>query len=357
MKILFACIPVPGNRFMIDLKDGLESFATVTWNFEEFWSMENMYDIIHIHWPEYLSFELENYLYNKEKFTEDLWNRLIDCLNYWSEHSTIIYTRHVQYPHARHDNEFLKLYRLCASYCRLVVHFANFSVKQFQRFYPDLNNVKHVVIPHQNYYSLPNTISKVKARELLGIHPGKKVMLVFGTINEKEKKIIKLAFKYIPGNKKVLLAPGWKIYRRKIGYIRLREWIYKLELWISGLNPRRIINKGFVKEEDAQIFLNAADFLFIPRTDELNSGNITLGCTFGLIVVGKDHADIGEILKETGNPVFTINNSDSIKKAIQSVYKLLQNNHGEINRRIALEEWKVQKISKMYISEMVQLLT
>jgi hypothetical protein len=51
----------------------------------------------------------------------------------------------------------------------------------------------------------------------------------------------------------------------------------------SGLEKQkeRLSNLGFIKEEDAHYYLNAADFLFIPRTNEFNSGNITLGCTFG----------------------------------------------------------------------------
>ncbi|MEM6517639.1 MAG: hypothetical protein AAF688_15765, partial [Bacteroidota bacterium] len=242
-KVLFANIPTPGNRFMIDLKQGLENYADVVWDHEEFWSMEKDFDIIHIHWPEYLSFEIESYLHKPdESIPSELWEKTITCLEYWSKKSKIIYTRHVQYPHVRHDDEFLNLYRVVASYCNTVIHFANFSIKQFQDFYPELNRVKHVVIPHQNYDSLPNPSTKAQARKYLQISEDANVMLVFGNINENEKELINKAFRYIPNKNKVLLAPKWKIKRRKINYIRLREWVWHLEKKIHKLDKKRRVD-------------------------------------------------------------------------------------------------------------------
>ena len=358
LKILFANIPTPGNRFVLDLKEGLEQHADVVWDHQEFWNMKNEYDIIHIHWPEYLSFELESYLYKpSESIPNEIWEKTINCLEYWSKNAKIIYSRHVQFPHARHDDEFLKLYKAVASYCDTIVHFANYSIQQFKQWYPDLDNIKHIVIPHHNYASLPNTSTKQQARDHLNIDSGKRVMLVFGSIKEHEKPLIKAAFKAIPGKNKVLLAPGWKIPRRKISYIRLREWLWNFEVWIAKQNSKFRTNLGFIKEKDAHYYLNAADFLFIPRTSELNSGNITLGFTFGLVVVGADTADIGEVLKETGNPTFTVGNSKSVANAIKKAFDLTLLNHGQTNKNNALNHWDVKTISKQYHDQIQNLLT
>ena len=353
LKILFANIPTPSNRFVLDLKEGLEQHADVVWDHQEFWNMKNEYDIIHIHWPEYLSFELESYLYKpSESIPNEIWEKTINCLEYWSKKSKIIYTRHVQFPHVRHDKEFLKLYKIVASYCDTIVHFANYSVQQFKEWYPDLDNIKHIVIPHHNYASLPNKSTKQQAREYLNIDQDTKVMLVFGGIKEHEKPLIKTAFKAIPDKNKMLLAPSWKIPRRKISYIRLREWVWNFEVWRAKQNNKFRTNLGFIKEEDAHYYLNAADFLFIPRTSELNSGNITLGFTFGLVVVGADTTDIGEILKQTGNPTFTVDDEDSLKKAIAEVYQLKAQEHGARNKALAVNEWSLSKISDSYIKLM-----
>ena len=358
LKILFANIPTPGNRFVLDLKEGLEQHADVVWDHQEFWNMKNEYDIIHIHWPEYLSFELESYLYKpSEPIPNEIWEKTINCLEYWSKKSKIIYTRHVQFPHVRHDEEFLKLYKTVVSYCDTIVHFANYSIQQFKQWYPDLDKIKHIVIPHHNYASLPNTSTTQEAREYLNINQDTKVMLVFGGIKEHEKPLIKKAFNAIPDKNKVLLAPKWKTPRKKISYIRLREWVWNFEVWMAKQNNKFRTNLGFIKEEDAHYYLNAADFLFIPRTSELNSGNITLGFTFGLVVVGADTADIGEILKQTGNPTFTVGNYKSVANAIKKAFELTLLNHGQTNKNNALHQWDIKTISKQYLDQMQNMLT
>jgi hypothetical protein len=350
MKVLFANIPTPNNRFMIDLKEALEQFCEVTWDYKEFWECKNQYDIIHIHWPEYLSFDLESYLKTQTPLPSALWDRIKICFEYWSKHSTIIYTRHVQNPHTRNDSEFQYLYKLSASYCKAVVHFAHYSINQFKEYYPNLSNINHFVIPHHNYASLPNDVSREDARQKLGIERNETVMLVFGAVKENEKDLINKAFKFIPGKRKVLIAPGWKINRRKISYIRLREWVWKIEKFFASKRRTKRFNYGFVDEGDAQYFLNSADFLFIPRTNELNSGNITLGCTFGLVVVGKNGGDIGEILTETGNPTFEVGNNASLKEAINKAITLKEINHGQNNKLIAISEWSAPNIAFQYFN-------
>ena len=356
MKILIACIAISGNRFVLDLKEGLELHGNVFWEADAFWKCEDQFDVVHIHWPEYLSYELEAYLSNNKSIDFHLWKDLKQCLEHWSKHSKIILTRHNELPHKRKDEQFQKLYKLIYKYTSIVIHFANYSIQQFKHWYPDLDNIKHIVIPHHNYASLPNTSTKQQARDHLNIDSGKRVMLVFGSIKEHEKPLIKAAFKAIPGKNKVLLAPGWKIPRRKISYIRLREWLWNFEVWIAKQNSKFRTNLGFVKEKDAHYYLNAADFLFIPRTSELNSGNITLGCTFGLVVVGADTADIGEVLKETGNPTFTVGNSKSVANAIKKAFELTLLNHGQTNKNNALNNWDIKTISKQYHDQIQNLL-
>lgn len=356
MKILIVCIPTPGNRFVTDLKEGLEEHAHVTWNCDEFWNMENHYDIVHIHWPEYLSYELESFLSSKRPIPKKLLEKLKRCLSYWSSRSILIYTRHNHLPHSRKDRDFRKLYQLVFSYCHTVVHFANYSIQQFKEFYPELTQIKHVVIPHHNYASLPDLSTKEGARAYLNINQKADVMLVFGGIREREKPLIKKAFEAIQNKNKVLLAPGWKIQRRKISYIRLREWVWKLEKWWASKNKKFRVDLGFIQEEKAHYYLNAADSLFIPRTTELNSGNITLGCTFGLVVVGKDTADIGEILQETGNPTFKVGDDKSLELAINKAMQLKSNKHGEKNKEIALSDWTVESIAGSYFTEMKNLI-
>jgi hypothetical protein len=280
---------------------------------------------------------------------QDLWNRLIASLEHWKSHSKLVHTRHVQEPHVRIDEEFQKLYKTVFSYCDAVAHFAHYSIQHFKEFYPEFNHVNHVVIPHQNYSSLPNEVSRKEARKRMGITNNAKVMLVFGMVKEREKQLITTAFNAIEGPDKVLLAPGWKVPRRAIKWIRLREWVYKFDLWRTKQNETFRTNLGFVQETDAQYYLNATDILLIPRIDELNSGNITLGFTFGLVVTGRDGGDIGEILKETGNPVFNPHQPASIANAVKKAFELAEAGYGQNNKQLALADWSLDQISNMYI--------
>ena len=349
MKVLFVTIPQPRNRFVIDLKEGIEKYAEVVWDYTEFWKCENHYDVIHLHEVEYMSFDIEACMYNSDPIPQELWKRLIDCLEHWKENSVIVHTRHVQEPHVRADDEFRKLYKTVFSYCDGMAHFARFSIQQFKDFYPELPHVHHEVIPHHNYASLPNNVTREEARRRMKIHPDAKVMLVFGFIKEDEKPLIREAFNAIPGRNKVLLAPGWKIQRRKIGYIRLREWVFKLECRLAALNQKWRINRGFVEDQDAQYYCNSADFLLTPRIHELNSGNITFGFTFGLVVVGKDSADIGEILIETGNPVFNPMDINSIRKSVNDALSLNNSGLGKRNQELAHEQYDCDLIARNYI--------
>ena len=239
---------------MEDLKIGLEQHAEVVWDYEAFWKCDQDFDIVHLHWPEFLSYEVQKYVYTTDPFPKELFNEIETCLKYWKKNATIVYTRHVQFPHARHDKDYLDLYKMVTSYCDTVVHFANYSIKQFKKWYPQHIGINHVVIEHHNYASLPNPSNKISARQALNIDRGARVMLVFGLIKEHEKQLIEKAFGFIAADNKVLLAPKWTINRRKIGYIRLREWVWKFEKWLAKQNKKKKINLGFIEDNDAHLY-------------------------------------------------------------------------------------------------------
>ena len=73
-------------------------------------------------------------------------------------------------------------------------------------------------------------------------------------------------------------------------------------------------------------------------------------------MVGADTADIGEILKETGNPTFTVGNSKSVVNAIKRAFELTLLNHGQNNKNNALLNWDVKTISKQYHDQMQNML-
>lgn len=360
MRALIANIPLPSNRFLVDLNASLERHVNLTHDHEAFWNMQGDYDVVHLHFPEYLTFEIENAY--RESLSDDLIGEVEKRLKYWSDRSTLVITRHVLLPHsARSDPLWEMLYETVYRYVDGVVHFAEPSIEEFKERYANAQFVHghplHCVIPHHNYASLPNQISREAARKQLGI-PGKaNVLLIFGGIrNDQERELILSSFKGVSIPNKLLLVSRWREKLANVSWIRLKYWLRDLSRYYYKIHPQYRFNYGFVEEEDAQVYLNAADVLFIPRLHVLNSGNITLGMTFGKVVVGPDSLDVGHLLKTTGNVVFNPDSPETASTAIENAMGLAkQNQVGPANQQRALAEWSADQCADQYFSFFSQL--
>ena len=361
MKILVGSIPMPMNRFLVDLNQALSTRSELTHDANAFWDMQGEFDVVHLHFPEYLTFEIQ------ESYRTGLTNELIAAtekrLRYWAERSTIVVTRHVLLPHdALQDPQWEKMYNVMYRYAAGVVHFAQASVEEFHERYAATaffrSPPEHAVIPHHNYCSLPNQISRIEARRRLNISDNKRVMLVFGSIrNDEEVDLILNTFHGLRQPGKLLLVSKWRERLADVSWIRLKYWLRDLNRTYYRLHPRYRFNYGFVEEVDTQLYLNAADVLFIPRLRVLNSGNITLGMTFGKVVVGPDSWDVGQLLRETGNPVFDANRPDTIVAAVEQGFRLAEDGKiGAANQKLALAEWSAAQCADYYAEFFKQLL-
>ena len=362
MKILVGSIPMPFNRFLVDLNEALSVHNELTHDPYTFWNMQGEFDIVHLHFPEYLTFDIQDSY--KSGLTDDLIAETEKRLRYWAERSAIVVTRHVLLPHdALEDPQWEKMYEMFYRYAHGVVHFAQASVDEFKQRYSKLQFFKappqHAIVPHHNYTSLPNVISQGQARLRLGIPATKKVMLVFGSIrNDEEVGLILDTFRGLKQSDKLLLVSKWRETLANVAWIRLKYWLRDLSRLYYRLHPSYRFNFGFVQEVDTQLYLNAADVLFIPRLKVLNSGNITLGMTFGKVVVGPDSWDVGELLKETGNPVFDPDHPETAIAAMEQGFRLAEEgNIGPANQKLALEKWSAEQCGAKYVDFFEKLAT
>jgi len=355
MRALIANIPLPANRFLLDLNASLASHVDLVHDHVAFWNREGDYDVVHLHFPEYMTYEVEN-AYN-ESLSDELIDQIEERLKYWSTRSALLITRHVLLPHnALSDPRWEKLYETVYRYIDGVVHFAEPSIDEFKIRYANTDFVhghpKHCVIPHHNYSTLPNQIGRVAARKALGI-PGKaNVLLVFGAIrNDEERDLIVNSFNRLHTRNKLLLVSRWRESLPNVSWIRLKYWLRDLTRLYYKLHPKYCFNYGFVEEEDAQLYLNAADVLLIPRLHVLNSGNVTLGLSFGKVVVGPDSLDVGYLLKTTGNVVFDPDQPETAAAAIERAMALAkQNQIGLANQQIALSDWSADQCAAQYFA-------
>ena len=354
MRTLVANIPLPGNRFLVDLNAALERHVDLTHDHEAFWNMTGEFEVVHLHFPEYMTFEIQDaYL---KALSDELIAEIEKRLEYWSERAVLVITRHVLLPHdAVSDPRWEKLYETVYKFVDGVVHFAEPSVEEFRNRYAETSFVHghpaHCVVPHHNYSSLPNLISREEARRHLGIAGNARVVLVFGAIrNDDERELILNSFRQlrIPG--KVLLVSRWREKLAQVSWIRLKYWLRDLNRLYYRLHPQYRFNYSFVEEEDAQIYMNAADVLLIPRLHVLNSGNVTMGMSFGKVVVGPDSLDVGHLLRSTGNAVFDPDRPETAAAAIERAMELARENRiGPANRERALSEWSAEQCADQYV--------
>lgn len=355
MRILVAQIPMPQNRFLVDLNTEIAQHCELQHSSDVFWNMKDEFDVIHLHFPEYLTFV------HQDAYTIGLTDELIaetaTRLEYWAQRAKLVVTRHVLLPHdALEDPMWEKMYAVFYRYADGVAHFAQASIDEFRQRYTGTKwfsgqEPLHTIIPHHNYTSLPNVIGRNEARRRLGIPAKASVMLVFGAIrNDEEKQLILATFRNLKVPGKLLLVSRWRETLRKVSWIRLKYWLRDLTRLYYRLHPSYHFNYGFVEEEDTQLYLNTADVLFIPRLWVLNSGNITLGMTYGKVVVGPDAWDVGELLRSTGNPVFDPDRPETSAAAVEEGFRLAAEGQiGPANRERALSEWGADQCAAQYV--------
>lgn len=353
-RVLVANIPLPGNRFLTDLNEAIGANHEVVHSSDAFWDVEGAFDVVHLHFPEYLTFA------HQDAYRGELADALIQetevRLRAWADRARIVVTRHVLLPHdALEDPMWERLYEAVYRHADAVVHFAQASVDEFRERYRETALYRsqppiHAVVPHQNYTSLPNEVSRAEARAALGLPADANVLLVFGAIrNDAERRLIEDAFAGAGVPRKHLLVSRWRERLADVAWIRLKYWLRDLTRLFHQLHPRHHFNYGFVEEEDTQLYLNAADVLFIPRFHVLNSGNVTLGMTFGRVVVGPDAWDVGELLRETGNPTFDPDRPETAAAAVEEAFRLAKAGAvGASNRTRALRDWGVETCAAQY---------
>jgi len=261
------------------------------------------YDIFHIHWPDYFYFKSffltllalvyffiiitifkiyntkiiwtvhnlqphNNYHYRINKFTMDIFTKLLDGIIVMSEESKII----------AYDT------------------------------YPSLKSKKISLIYHGLYDNYKNTISKEDAKVKLGINAETKVLLFFGRIDEYKNILVLIdEFNKLDDNKLVLIIAG---------KIQNRELEQKINNKINAPNIRKIFY--FIKSDDVQCLFNASDLVVLPFKNILNSGSVMLALSFNKPVFCPNIGSLKELKIIIGEKVintyekFTLNEIEDI---------------------------------------------
>lgn len=316
------------------------------------WLYENVStDIIHLHWPELLVKSRLSDMSQDHNLKENDFTAVLDELKrYKGSGSKICITIHNETPH-KNSSVYHDFYRQVYSICDGFIHMGKTSEEILSLEFPDFTKDKpSAIIPHGDYSYFPNDKSREKCREHLGVSEEENLILSFGAIRSKsELEMAVNSFKRADITLAKYLMAGSlpSPYKSQLSHFTDRKILYA-----NMFQPAIQTYEEPIGREDVQIFLKAADLLFIPRFNTLNSGNVALGFTFGKVVIGPDYGVIGEMLKNTGNPVYNPFDINSVAEAIQDGLELSINNHGIKNRKYAEKhlDWKTvaEKTIKAY---------
>ncbi|MCS3628943.1 glycosyltransferase involved in cell wall biosynthesis [Salinibacter ruber] len=304
---------------------------------------EASFDVIHVQWPEALS-------HWEEPSRKDL-VQIRRQLQYWRREATIVSTVHNEHPHGDDANAYWDLYRLVYEMSDGIIHLGSTSKQVLRERYPEqMEAARETVIVHGDYSWFPDSVSRTEARDRLGIDQDRNVILSFGSHRLRdERRLLLRGFGHADISRKQLLVAGQlpNSSRR-----RFSHYVQRLPFW---MRPRVTLREGFIPSDQVQLYLRAADTLVISRVQALNSGNVALGLTFGVVVAGPEHGVIGEMLRQTGNPTFNAHSPESMGKALEEAISLGEEK-GVENRKYAEEHLNWRTVGNQHVSFYEQLL-
>ncbi|TVQ03425.1 MAG: hypothetical protein EA359_09775 [Balneolaceae bacterium] len=295
-------------------------------------------DIIHLHWPELLVKSKLSDMSRVDLLEDYHFDQLIHALEVKkSGGAKIILTVHNEAPHKGNTDRFQHLYKSVFHLTDGFIHMGKASKAISDLSHPKATAGKpFFIIPHGDYKIFENKLSKEECRKILSVEPEDKLLLSFGAIRTaKELDFGLRAFKESSVEKSIFMMAGRLPHPYKSQPVHFKT---RKNLYANMFNKRIRTVEKVIEPAEVQIFLNAADLLFIQRFNTLNSGNVALGFTFGKVVVGPDYGVIGEELNKCGNPVFDPYRIETVAEAIKTGFLLAQNGHGEKNREYAERE-------------------
>ena len=331
-----------GNPYVESLADALRRQGhTVDVDYRLFWTAQGKYDVVHMHWPRAL------FDWKTNSISEDDVARVktqIEAIKICG--AVFCYTRHNLLPHACTNIAAIRLSREVENLADLVIHMGKWSLAEFSG-RGAMNAVKSAVIPHHIYDWYDRDMDKAAARAKLGLGEKDAVVLSFGAFRaNEERELLCSACLGVNEPRLKLLAP-------RLFYVRDRELDQEQKRLLRDLSP--IMSEdgrpcAQVSEEMLPFYFAAADVVFIQRVHILNSGNLPMAFYFGKVVVGPNVGNVGEILRQTGNPVFDSAIDGDPARALADGFRLAGRGKGAENRKYADEEWGRDRVCSALVN-------
>ena len=277
---------------MVEITSRLESVEVIA-SLAEFWNPSRTYDFIVINWPDYL------FDWRVRLSDEDYYKAESQVNFYQSKGTKLINIRHDAYPHTDKSKNAIRLYDLFNVKSAYILHLGEFSVKEYCSVYGKIDNQQHLVIPHVLFKEFNFGLRNTKDLRLkYGYQPNDFIVFVPGNIRSYQefKSAIALYRRMKIRHKKLLFQNMKEAHFAKKGFtiqylVRLIKRFYHQIIKVDYLTGKK------TSEELSELFA-IADLVFISRTDNLNSGNITLAAQFNKPIVAIETGNVTEWIKK-----------------------------------------------------------
>ncbi len=188
---------------------------------------------------------------------------------------------------------------------------------------------------------LPASANREMLRRQFGLRDDQFAFLVFGAIrNRDELQLLRKAYQQVHGRHFSLIMAGR--YHPDGGAVTRRMRLAHWKLWLRRF--RVASNFGFVPDSEIYRYFVAADAVVIPRIDQLSSGIVGLGATFGRLMIAPNTGAFPDYLRGTDNLLYGAGDASSLANQMQQAPRI----EGELiqrqNRKLA-EDWTWTKIA------------
>ncbi len=313
LKLCVLLTPSVSNPVFQMLEDTLtHSGCQVYTDINEFWNPSRHYNVLHTQFPEFLD-GFSSKQSTSKRYASEL--KICKQLNIFRNSGTkIIWTAFNLKGHEqKHVGEKNYIYSAMVKLCHGIIIISPLGEKIIKNTYPRAKQKPIITIPHGNYIGVyPNSITRSEARKQLKIKKGEKVLLYFG-LQRKYKDIYLVYKSFKDANKKTknlqLLIAGqpWGIKRRLFF------------LYLKYFNKNIIVVSTYIKDNELQIYFNAADIAIFAFTDILTSGSIILAQSFGLPTIAPNIGCIPDMVPKSVGFLYKHRNKAHLSETILSV--------------------------------------
>ncbi|MGQ0571776.1 MAG: nucleotidyltransferase family protein [Armatimonadota bacterium] len=264
-------------------------------------------DVLHIHWSEFLW------------LAPSRPRAVIRALRFVSELTAlklsgpkIVWTVHNLFEHeGRHPRLEAPLTRFLARLCdHMIVHDSHAREVLIRALrLPDRLRNRISLIPHGHYIqSYPNQMARVDARAALGLAREEFVFLHFGQMRPyKGTTELISAFRKLEWPYARLLVVGKPANKRIHAELT--------DACTSDYRMRAILE--FIRDEEIQVYMNAADVVVLPYRDVLTPGSAILAMSFAKPLIVPRRGCVSEVLDDRGGFVYDPDDDRALPKAME----------------------------------------